>query len=87
MFGFDHEDIDGDLCPHCEYVIPREVGMGPFKCPECGGDLYQPRTMPDHLPDDDVLLDDRYITFNPIKAFRILRDLGRLGECEYESPD
>ena len=80
MFGPREDEDGGDLCKHCGYLNPIEVGFILY-CAECGEPLGDEPCVPvDHL-DDDVLLDARYVTFDSVLAFRILRDLGRLDEC------
>lgn len=74
-------------CHSCGKGYYAEVGMGPITCPHCGGPIDKPSPPPADHPDDDVLLDDRYILFDPLKAFRILRDLGRLDEAMYDGTD
>ena len=82
----DDRDSCGDYCghdahcPHCGSGYFFEVGFGPLKCDICGYS-YQEPSVPINTKDDDVLLDDRYVTFDPVAAFRILRDLGLLDKC------
>lgn len=78
------QEPEGEVCPHCGHVNSLEIGLQIF-CRQCNGilnpkeDIYEDEF--EIHPDDDVLLDRRYVMFDPIKAFRILRDLNRLDEC------
>lgn len=66
----------GAACPQCNTYHPPEVGWGPAYCENCGADMRTPSVISGPHPDDDVLLDDRYVQFDEIEAFRFLRDAG-----------
>lgn len=69
-----------DYCPHCGKGYFFEVGFQ-ITCENCNMPFAETSEIPEFHPDDDVLLDDRYVSFDHIKAFRIIRELGRLDEC------
>ena len=80
MFGGDRNDFDYS-CYSCGAGYYAEVGFGPSTCDRCGGPLDAPMPPPQDHPDDDVLLDSQYMMFSSVKAFRIIKQLGRLDEC------
>ena len=69
-------------CPHCGQGYYAEIGFGKMRCDACGKSMQVKSAVPEDLPEDDVYFDDRYVSFDPIKAFRILRDLGLLELCQ-----
>jgi hypothetical protein len=85
MYDYESEE-SGDTCPHCNHFNHVEVGFQLF-CENCGEPLQEPLQEPSQTPyniDPDtaeVLDDPRYVTFDNIKAFLILKDLNRLDEC------
>lgn len=81
MYGHDQLPEYDAHCESCGAGYWFEVGLM-ITCDSCGGPLQKPdpQSYQPH-PDDDVLLDADYIAFNSVKAFRLLKQLGRLKEC------
>lgn len=76
----DFEDYD-EKCRHCGHGMYFEVGIGPLNCPQCGGLLTKPSQVPPNTSNDDVLLDADFISFDDIKAFRLIKKLNLLHLC------
>lgn len=72
-----YDEYEGERCKVCNFINTPEVGFQLY-CKGCGEALGQPTSTSTPHPDEDVLLDERYILFDPIKAFRLLRDMDML---------
>lgn len=87
MYGSPRDPEYDDHCESCGAGYYFEVGLH-LTCTVCGGPLQvsEPyvETAEDRK-DDDVVFDPRYIGFDSIKAFRIIRDLGKLDECQVDA--
>lgn len=87
MYG-SHRDEEYDYsCYTCGHGYYADVGMGPITCRYCGGPINKPSDPPEDHPDDDVLLDPRYVGFDSVKAFRLLRELDLLEEAQIDVED
>ena len=87
MFG--EPDLYDDHCASCGRGYWFEVGFAIY-CEHCGGRLDGNREPEPERPsrehiqtDQDVWDDERFIDFDIVKAFRIIRQLGRLDECRH----
>lgn len=89
--GVDPDDATRWTCKHCGGHTILEGDAFPIDvCADCESPVYaESEAHKLDTSDDDVLLDHRYVSFNPIKAFRLLRKLRCLDECldEYDERD
>lgn len=82
MYGPREPEYDYS-CPVCGQGYYVDVGFG---LPPCGCSLKQVSAYEsqadefDNTRDADVLDDDDYMAFDPIRAFRLLKELGLLDQ-------